>query len=184
MTAVCIPWAADILHLWFHRLRPAQWFGRSDAVDALLAMRFGKRLRAFSHRPAKDFLRDTATARAAILLFDQCPRNLYRGTPKAFATDPLARALCRAATRKGWDKRLSLHAAQFLLMPLMHSENRADQALSARKFTALGNASITRFARDHAAMVRRFGRFPHRNDVLGRNSTAAERKAVAAGHSW
>ena len=177
-------WAAELLHFWFHRLRPPQWFGRSDAVDAALRRRFARELATLSRQPASAFLRDRVTARAAILLFDQAPRNLFRNSPRAFAYDRLARAVCKGALAHGWDRGLGKRGRQFLLLPLMHSESRADQTLAVRRFTALHDPVITRFARDHAAMVRRYGRFPHRNAVLGRKSTPAEIRAVAAGNSW
>jgi uncharacterized protein (DUF924 family) len=170
--------------LWFHTLGPSDWFGRNDAVDRLLERRFARWLTALGNRPASDFLTDPRTARAAVLLFDQCPRNLLRDSPQAFAFDPLARAICKGALAKGWDEGLSRPERQFLYMPLMHSEHVADQLLSLRLFTELGNAFILGFARDHATMIRRFGRFPHRNAVLGRKSTPAEVRAVAAGHAW
>ena len=85
---------------------------------------------------------------------------------------------------RGWDRGLTIAERQFLYMPLMHSEAVADQLLSQQVFGALGVPFIFGFARDHAAMVRRFGRFPHRNTVLGRRSTPAETRAVAAGHAW
>lgn len=184
MVAARQGWAADLLHFWFHELTPAQWFGRSDTVDAALRRRFGRTLAALARQPAGRLLRDPLTARAAVLLFDQCPRNLFRGSARAFATDPLARTIAHGALRKGWDRSLALHEAQFLLMPLMHSEEIADQRLSLRRFAGLGDASITRFARAHYRMVARFGRFPHRNAVLGRRSSPAEQRAVAAGNSW
>ena len=178
------PWAADLLHHWFHDLKPAQWFGQDAAVDEELRRRFGRILVALGNRPANEFLRDPLTARAAVLLFDQLPRNLYRGTARAFAFDPLARAICKGAIARGWDANLGLHERQFLYMPLMHSEAISDQLLSLRMFTALGNAFILRFARSHYAMIARFGRYPHRNAVLGRTGSPAEEEAVAAGNSW
>ena len=184
MTLAARPWAAEILHFWFHELGPRQWFAPDPALDAALQRRFGPLLAGLGTRPAATFLSDPLTARAAVLLFDQCPRNLHRGSAKAFACDPLARAIARGAIVRGWDKGLDLHARQFLYMPLMHSEQRADQLLSLRLYTQLGDAFILGFARDHAAMVLRFGRFPHRNAVLGRRSTPAETRAVAAGHTW
>ena len=177
-------WAAELLHFWFHRLRSPQWFGRSDAVDTALRRRFLPELERLSGQAARAFLRDRQTARAAVLLFDQCPRNLFRASPRAFAHDRLARAICKGVLAKGWHRGLDKRGKQFLLLPLMHSESRADQALAVRRFTALHDAAITRFARDHAAMVRRFGRFPHRNAVLGRKSSAAELRAIAQGHAW
>jgi uncharacterized protein (DUF924 family) len=184
MAAARRRWAAELLHFWFHDLRPAQWFGRNDLVDGVLRQRFGRELAMLAKRSAREFLRDRQTARATVLLFDQVPRNLYRGQARAFACDALARAIARGAVARGWDKGLGKHERQFLYMPLMHSESRADQRLSLRLYTALGDASILAFARNHAAMVRRFGRFPHRNEVLGRKSAAAEERAVAAGNAW
>ncbi|MFM5906979.1 MAG: DUF924 family protein [Novosphingobium sp.] len=184
MAAARRRWAAEMLHFWFHELTPAQWFGRSDAVDAELRRRFLPELAALRTQPAARFLTDRETARAAILLFDQAPRNLFRNSACAFAFDPLAREICKGALARGWDRGLALHEAQFLLLPLMHSESRADQHRSLRAFTALGDAGITGFARAHARMVMRFGRFPHRNEVLDRRSTPAERRAVAAGNHW
>ncbi|HVR89787.1 MAG TPA: DUF924 family protein [Novosphingobium sp.] len=184
MAAAQRRWAAELLHFWFHALGPEQWFGRNDAVDAELRRRFGGELHALRRQPASEFLRDPLTARAAVLLFDQCPRNLFRDDRRAFASDPLARAIAKRALRRGWHRNLSLHERQFLAMPLMHSEGQADQLCSLRVFTALGDASITRFARSHYRMIARFGRFPHRNAVLGRRSSAAETSAVAAGNAW
>ena len=184
MSAAPRRWAAELLHFWFHRLCADQWFGRSDSVDAALRRRFGRELAALQRRPSSEFLRDPETARAAVLLFDQLPRNLHRASPLAFATDPLARDICKGAIARGWDRGLGKHERQFLYMPLMHSESIADQRLSLRMFTGLGDSSITTFARMHYRMVARFGRFPHRNAELGRASTPAELRAIAAGNSW
>jgi uncharacterized protein (DUF924 family) len=165
-------WAAELLHFWFHTLRPADWFRTSPSVDDEL------------RRPASDFLGDPLTARAAVLLFDQVPRNIHRQSPKAFASDALARAIMREALRRGWDRGLSLAERQFLVLPLMHSEAIADQRLSLAVFAPLGRRHGFPFARSHYRMIARFGRFPHRNAVLGRRSTAAEQGAVAEGFSW
>lgn len=178
------PWAAELLYFWFHRLRPDQRFGRDDAVDAALRRRFARDLAALRHRLPEEFLADPQTARAAILLFDQVPRNLFRQDPRAFATDPLARAITHGALRRGWIRGLTKAERQFLAMPLMHSEALADQRLSLRIYAGLGDAFVLSFARSHYRMIAQFGRFPHRNSVLGRTSTAAERRAVAAGNAW
>lgn len=177
-------WAAELLHFWFRRLRPGQRFGRDDAVDAALRRRFGRDLAALRYRPAREFLADPLTARAAILLFDQVSRNIFRDNPLAFATDPLARTITHGALRRGWLRGLTKAERQFLAMPLMHSEDRADQRLSLRVYADLGDPAVLAFARSHQRMIARFGRFPHRNPVLGRISTAAERRAVAAGNAW
>lgn len=184
MSAAHRPWAADLLHVWFHKLRPKHWFGRNEAVDALLKRRYAPLIGKLSRRPLHDFLRDPLTARAAILLFDQVPRNSFRDSPRAFATDRLAAALTRRVLAKRWDRRLTRTERQFVLLPLMHSEDIRDQRLSVQRFAANGDGGRKGFARSHFRMVARFGRFPHRNAVLGRKSTAAERRAIAAGNHW
>lgn len=184
MTAARRTWAADLLHFWFHELRPGQWFGRNDAVDEALRRRFGHWLKALRGQPASAFLRDPLTAHAAIILFDQLPRNLHRGDPRAFACDPLARAIAKGFMARRWDRNLPREARHFVYMPLMHSERIADQRACLRRFVALDDAFALGFARDHYRMIARFGRFPHRNAVLGRRSSRAEQDAIAAGNAW
>jgi uncharacterized protein (DUF924 family) len=177
-------WAAELLHFWFQALTPGDWFRPSPAVDAELRRRFAPDLAMLSSRPSVEFLSDPLTARASVLLFDQIPRNIHRGTARAFACDRLARAIAIGALRRGWDSDLKPQERQFLALPLMHSENIADQRLSREYFTRLGPRFGLPFARSHHRMIARFGRFPHRNAVLGRESTDAERRAVEAGFAW
>jgi uncharacterized protein (DUF924 family) len=175
---------AELLYFWFHRLRPNHWFGRSVVVDEALRRRFARELAALGRRPPLEFLGDPLTARAAVLLFDQVPRNTHRNSPRAFATDALARAITHGALRKGWHRKLTRSQRQFLLLPLMPSEDIADQRLSLRLFAANGDRGRRGFANSHYRMIARFGRFPHRNAELGRRSTSAELRAVAAGNHW
>ncbi|WP_095012560.1 DUF924 family protein [Tsuneonella mangrovi] len=175
-------WDAALLHFWFHELTPRDWWGGSPALDARIAHRFGETLAMLAGRPASEFLGNRLTARAAILLFDQVPRNIHRGTPRAFATDPLARAIASAAIARGFGQGLMQHERAFLAMPLMHSEAIADQRASLAWFRTIpGNFG---FARAHYRMVARFGRFPHRNAILSRRSSPAEERAIAAGNVW
>lgn len=183
MTAAPRRWAAELLYVWFHELGPVQWWGGSDAVDTMLRRRFGKELRALSPRPSDEFLMDPLTARAAILLFDQIPRNIHRGSAQAFATDGMARQLTRGVIARQWDSGLSAREKPFVYMPLMHSEAIADQRDSLAIFATRAPFNLG-FARSHHRMIARFGRFPHRNAVLGRTSSAAEKAAVAAGFAW
>lgn len=183
MAAAPRRWAADLLHCWFHELAPADWFGRSDAVDRMLARRFAATLAMLGGVRPERFLADALTARAAILLFDQVPRNIHRGSRAAFAFDPLARVISRGVIGRGWDVPLATRERQFVYMPLMHSEAIADQRASLTIFSARAPANLG-FARSHHRMIARFGRFPHRNAVLGRRSSAAEDRAVASGFSW
>jgi uncharacterized protein (DUF924 family) len=177
-------WAAELLHFWFHRLGPGVWFAPDPRADGLLRRRFERELTSLGKRPAREFLTDRQTALAAVLLFDQLPRNLYRQRPRAYAFDPLARAIARGALERGWDAALTASQRQFLAMPLMHSENIADQRRSLAIYTRLGARYGRPFAVSHHRMIARFGRFPHRNAVLGRTGTAAEAQAVAQGFSW
>jgi len=177
-------WAAELLHLWFHRLGPRVWFAPDSRADALLRTRFERELTRLRARPAREFLADPQTALAAVLLFDQLPRNLYRQSPRAFAFDPLARAIARGALERGWDGALPLPQQQFLAMPLMHSEHIADQRRSLAIYARLGTRYGWPFAVSHHRMIARFGRFPHRNAALGRTSTSAERSAVEQGFAW
>jgi len=176
-------WAADLLHVWFHDLAPSDWFKPSEAVDTMLHRRFGDTLEAMAARRASDFTDNAKLAQAAILLFDQVPRNIHRQTPRAFATDKLAVEIAKSVIEQGWDDSLSDAQRQFIAMPLMHSEDIADQEASLAYFGKHlpGNLS---FARSHHEMIARFGRFPHRNDVLGRETTAAEQRAIDEGFSW
>ena len=176
-------WTAELLLFWFETLEPTDWFGSSDAVDAALKERFEHALVANAARNPSDFLTDADTARAAILLFDQVPRNLYRGTANAFATDPLALALTKTSIDNGWDENLSNSERQFVAMPLMHSEDLADQEASLAYFTK-HMPEHSSFAESHHAMIAQFGRFPHRNAALGRETTAAEQRAIDDGFSW
>ena len=183
MAAAPRRWAADLLHVWFHDLGAADWWGGSDTVDAMLRSRFGRDLAMLGHRPATDFLTDPLTARAAILLFDQLPRNIHLGTPLAFACDGLARVITRGVIARGWDRLAPRRERPFAYMPLMHSEHIADQLASLAIFSTRAPDNFG-FARSHYRMIARFGRFPHRNPVLGRKSSAAELAAVEAGFAW
>jgi uncharacterized protein (DUF924 family) len=184
MSAAPRRWAAELLHFWFHRLGPKDWFGRSGEVDAELRRRFEPELLSLQTQSPATFLGDALTARAAVLLFDQLPRNLYRGSADAFAFDSLALEICYGALERGYDAGLDRSGRQFLGLPLMHSEDMFDQLNSMAYFTALQSSFIRGFALSHYRMIARFGRYPHRNKVLGRKSTEAELRAIAAGHSW
>lgn len=177
-------WAAELEHFWFRRLNPGQWFAPDESVDAALRRRFAPDLAALWTQGAHTFLTDPHTALAAVLLFDQLPGNLFRGTGTAFAFDPLARQITGGALAHGFDRMLRPEQRVFLAMPLMHSEQIADQRRSVRFFTQLGLPANRAFAVDHYRMIARFGRFPHRNEALGRTSTPAERRAVEQGFAW
>lgn len=177
-------WASEITHYWFHSLTPRQWFMGGEVVNEECRRRFERYLLMLSTRPACEFLSDPKTALGAVLLFDQMPRNLYGGTALAFAFDPLAREISKGALARGWDFGLTGSQKQFLAMPLMHSEDICDQHAALRYYAKLPRRNGWGFAVSHSKMIKRFGRYPHRNDALGRTSTAAEVRAVEAGNKW
>ncbi|MDX7746998.1 DUF924 family protein [Aeromonas veronii] len=187
------PWQ-PLLALWFgdeaddvlRATRQAPlWWGKSSEADALLASRFGKLAEAAAKGSLAHWA-DTPSGRLAlILLLDQLPRNIHRGTPAAFAQDPLARDLCLKGLSIGADKSLSPLERVFFYLPLEHAESREQQARSVALFEALAAeqagtpaqatfAGFADFARRHQVIIERFGRFPHRNDILGRTSTPEE----------
>jgi uncharacterized protein (DUF924 family) len=179
-------WVGEVLDFWFREIGERDWYGGGSGVDARVRDRFA----ALHTRLAGDDVSlDSSRPReilAAIIVLDQFSRHLYRGSAAAFAGDPLACRYARAAVAQGLDFGLTGDERQFLYMPLQHSEHLADQALSVQLVRQLGHAVRTRYAEDHRDVIAKFGRFPHRNAVLGRESTAAERDALAegVGASW
>ena len=111
---------------------------------------------------------------AAVIVLDQFSRNMFRGTPRSFAGDAIARRLSRTAISNGFDADMTEEERNFLYLPFQHSEDREDQALSLRLFESLGNEEWTHYAKAHKVIIDRFGRFPHRNATLNRTSTADE----------
>ena len=187
------PWQ-PLLDLWFgdeaddvlRATRQAPlWWGKSSETDALLVSRFGELARAAAEGSLAHWADAPSGRLALILLLDQLPRNIHRGTPAAFAQDPLARDLCLKGLSIGADKSLSPLARVFFYLPLEHAESREQQARSVALFEALATeqagtsaqatfAGFADFARRHQVIIERFGRFPHRNDILGRTSTPEE----------
>ena len=175
-------WARQVLGFWFDEHGRSDWFGGGPAFDNKVAQ-FADWRTALRSQPANVFLNDADTARAAILLFDQVPRNLYRKQAEAFATDELAVQIARGAVAKGFDQGLSTDARAFIYMPFEHSEDIEDQRESLRLMHAI-NADYGSFAQKHFDIIEQFGRFPHRNAALGRETRAGEAEAIALGQNW
>jgi uncharacterized protein (DUF924 family) len=166
--------AGDVLGFWFGEVPAEQRFARDEALDARIAERFGD-LRDEVYRSRAVAWRTTPDAIfAAIILLDQFSRNIHRGTAKAFEADPLALALAREMIAKGWDRQLPPDRRAFVYLPFMHSEDAGVQAECVALYEELGIEENLKFARDHAAVIERFGRFPGRNAALGRDSSAEE----------
>jgi uncharacterized protein (DUF924 family) len=174
-------WVEDVLAYWFHELSEEDWFATKDAIDRAIRSRFGGLLAELRRGIPEEARTDPRTALAAIIVLDQFSRNIFRGTSDAFASDSLALDLARNALERDFDAGMSDREKQFLYMPFMHSEVLADQERCVQLFKALGNAENEKYAVEHRDIIAGFGRFPHRNAVLGRDSTAAE-KAFLAGH--
>lgn len=169
-------WVPELLAFWFGELQPKQWFEKSDAVDAAIRARFGavyENVRAGFDLGAAAETAEVALAHAVLL--DQMPRNMFRGSPRAFESDRHALALARTAVDRGLDLRLTALQRRFLYLPLEHSEVLTDQERSVGLFASLGDAEALRYAIAHHVIIARFGRFPHRNAVLGRVSTEDEK---------
>ncbi|HEX9954459.1 MAG TPA: DUF924 family protein [Allosphingosinicella sp.] len=170
-------WTEDVLSYWFG-LDPKQWWNGGAELDEAIRKRFAKLWDAERGRPLSDFLAaGPREALAAVVLFDQFPRNMFRGHADQFATDHIALAVAKAAVESGWDDRLSPAERGILYMPFQHSENLDDQQRSVALFTALGDDYQLEFARKHHDVIERFGRFPHRNAILGRRPRPVEVEA-------
>ena len=171
-------WRGGVLDFWFG-LAPEQWWQADDALDALVRERFLDLHALKRQLPPESFLGDAQTALAAIILFDQFPRNMFRGHANQFMTDPLALAIAKGAADRGFDAPLPKDERAFLYMPFQHSEDIDDQRRSLALFSALGDAELLHYARLHHDVIERFGRFPHRNSILGRQPRPDE---IAAGN--
>lgn len=177
-------WARQILTFWFEEHGDSDWFGGGSEFDAKITERFAGWRDALRARPVEAFLAHVDTALAAIILFDQVPRNAFRGTAEAFATDHIALGIAKAAVESDLDAGLTKDQKLFLYLPFEHSEELHEQRESVRLMSSLGDQRLLQFALDHQAMIERFGRFPHRNKALGRADREGEAEAVADGGAW
>ncbi len=164
-----------ILHFWFEHSTPKQWFIKSHVFDDLIAWQFGDGVEDALVGRLTAWSEETADCLALILLLDQFTRHIYRDTPKAFAGDGQALILSQKTVERGWLQSCSsLHKRKFMLMPMMHSEDIRVQHSALPLFEQFTDADTLRFARRHKDIVARFGRFPHRNAILGRPSSTEE----------
>jgi uncharacterized protein (DUF924 family) len=170
-------WRRDLLTFWFG-LKPEQWWTADPELDEECRRRFLKLWAEKRQLPVSAFLDDTLTTLAGVILFDQIPRNMFRGHADQFATDHLALAIAKAAIDRGFDEQLSRQERGFLYMPFQHSENLADQNRGVLLFSELGDENMLGYAKKHRDVIERFGRFPHRNAILGRTPRPDE---IAAG---
>jgi uncharacterized protein (DUF924 family) len=163
-----------VLAFWFGELVPEAWFRKDETVDTAIRDQFLELHEWLARTPLPEVQTVPKAALAAVIALDQFPRNMFRGTARAFATDPLALGIARQAVASRLDAGLRVPERLFLYLPFEHSEDASDQARSVELIGSLGNAEHARYALAHKATIDRFGRFPHRNAILGRPSTLEE----------
>lgn len=164
----------EIINFWFAESSPEQWFKKDAAYDRLIAERFTGLHNAAARCELYEWRSEALGRLAEIIILDQFPRNIYRDTPKAFASDSLALALSQEAIQAGADKTLEPRQRSFLYMPFMHSESSAIHKVAVQLFNEPGLEDNLSFELKHKAIIDRFGRYPHRNDLLGRKSSPEE----------
>jgi uncharacterized protein (DUF924 family) len=169
-------WRSDVLKFWFG-LQPQQWWTPDPGLDSQIRENFEELWSEKRQLPVSSFLDDPLTALAGVILFDQFPRNMFRGHADQFSTDHLALGIARAAIDRKLDDQLDPKERGFLYMPFQHSEDLGDQKRSLGLFTALGDDEQLSFAKKHHDVIERFGRFPHRNAILGRPTRSEEAAA-------
>ena len=170
----------DVVKFWTEAGRK-RWFARDEAFDARIRTRFETLHFAAARGELADWTRTADGALALLILTDQFPRNLFRGSPHAFATDPLARRIARAAVDRGFDRAFAPELRQFFHLPFGHSETLADQDLALALAEASGDADLMKWAKIRRDVIVRFGRFPHRNAWLARPTTEAEQLFLDGG---
>ena len=173
------PEARALLEFW-RAAGPSLWFAKDAAFDRTFRERFAHAYASAARGELSDWAQTADGALALILLLDQYPRNSFRGTPRMYATDGAARELARRAVEVGFDRQVELALQGFMILPFGHSELLADQERAVELSRRLGSPH-RQHAEHHRDIVRRFGRFPHRNAILGRTSTEAEREYLEHG---
>ena len=170
----------DVLEFW-RSAGPDKWFTRSDAFDREASARFLNLYDAVCSGALRGWESTPEGALALLIVLDQLPRNMFRNEPRAFAADPLAREVAERALSRGFDVSFQVPERRFFYLPFMHSEALADQERCVALCRAADDEEGAKFAAIHADIIRRFGRFPHRNRVLGRFTTPEEQAFLDAG---
>jgi uncharacterized protein (DUF924 family) len=171
---------AEIISFW-REAGPEKWFEKDEAFDLAISAKFLPIHEAAARGELAAWEESAKGALALVILLDQFPRNMFRGSAQAFATDPLARAVADRALAHGFDQATDKTMRQFFYLPFMHSELLADQDRSVRLYEALGELEQAKFAAIHRDIIAKFGRFPHRNHALGRDTTSAEQEFLDGG---
>lgn len=172
--------ATDVLTFW-RDAGPDKWFNKDTAFDDAIRSRFLETYEAAAAGELSDWESTADGALALTIVLDQFPRNMFRNDRRTFAADPLAREVAGRALARGFDRGRPITDQQFFYLPFEHSEELADQERCCALFAAAGDADLLKWARLHEDIIRRFGRFPHRNKVLGRTTTPDEQAFLDGG---
>jgi uncharacterized protein (DUF924 family) len=172
--------SAAVVSFW-REAGPERWFEKDEHFDLTIKSRFLAIHKAAARGELAAFEESAEGALALVILFDQFPRNMFRDSARAFATDPLARAVANRALTRGFDRATDETMRPFFYLPFMHSELLADQDRSVRLYEAFGDAERSEYATSHRDIIVKFGRFPHRNHALGRDTTPAEQEFLNGG---
>ncbi|MFS1459688.1 hypothetical protein BCT35_11490 [Vibrio lentus] len=164
----------DVLEFWFDELTPKDWFTGGEEIDALIESRFAEVHKAAAHGELFEWRQNAQGRLAEIIVLDQFSRNIGRSSPTAFSADPMALALAQEAVSGGFDHQLNEQQKSFLYMPYMHSESLLMHEQAVLLFSQTGLENNLDFEFKHKVIIERFGRYPHRNEVLGRASTPEE----------
>jgi uncharacterized protein (DUF924 family) len=170
----------DIIAFWLAAGHD-RWFTRSDAFDAEIRARFLPTYEAAAAGQLSDWEASPEGALALAIALDQFPRNMFRGDARIYAADPIARAVVKRAIARGFDQQVPETLRNFFYLPLMHSEELADHEQSIALHRVHGDPEGMKYSEHHADIIRRFGRFPHRNAILGRETTAEEQAFLDGG---
>jgi len=170
----------DIIEFWFSERVQPYWFQSTPELDQEIKQRFENTWLQASGNALDCWSHTAKGALALAILLDQFPLNMYRGLAKCFQSEAKAIEITKHAIQQGFDKEIANDKLMFLYMPLMHSESIDDQNLSVTLFTQAGLSNNIRFAKHHQALIEKYGRFPHRNKILGRSSTADELRYLAS----
>ena len=171
---------ADVLAFW-RDAGPDRWYNRDDAFDAEVRRRFFDLWQRAAAGELSSWETSDDGALALVIVLDQFPRNLFRDDIRTYASDPLAREVAHRAINRGVDARVDGALMEFLYLPFMHSEHLPDQLRGIELSRAVGHAENLKWAEHHADIIRRFGRFPHRNRLLGRATTPEEQAFLGEG---
>ena len=166
--------AQQIIDYWYSDAVKPLWFNSTPAFDDELKIQFEPTYLVATAGELEHWKTDALGILALVILFDQIPLNIYRGTPQSFQSEAVARDMTNIAIRQGWHESLTKEQQAFLYMPFMHSESLKDQDYAVALYEQAGLEDNAKYAHHHRTIVQRFGRFPHRNKILGRTNSEAE----------